>query len=130
MYQKLIIAGNVGRDCESRFTTQGTQVASFSVAVNKKRGGTDQTTWFRVTVWEKLAEICQKYVVKGMAVLCEGEVKQSDPYQKRDGTWASSLEMTAYTVQFIGSKGDAQPATTSQQANDTSDFDDEEQIPF
>jgi len=131
MYQKLIIAGNVGRDCEVRVTTTGKQVASFSVAVNERSGGQDEVTWFRVTTWEKLASICEKYVTKGMTVLCEGRVKMSQPYQKRDGTWGNSLEMTAYTVKFMSSKGQ-QSDSQAEPANQTTanDFDDEEPIPF
>ena len=55
MYQKLIIAGNLGGDPEMRYTADGDAVTSFSVATNRKWTGADgqpgqQTTWYRVSV--------------------------------------------------------------------------------
>ena len=127
MYQKLIIVGNVGREPEARVTASGTKVASFSVAVNKKRNGEDQTTWFRVATWDKLAGVCEQYVKKGMLVLCEGEIKTPEVYQKRDGTWGCSLEMTAWTVQFLSRVDEG---AQRQQAAPAQDDDGTEVIPF
>jgi single-strand DNA-binding protein len=61
MFQQLILIGNLGSDAELRYTADGTPVASFSLAVNRrwtKEDGShsDEVTWFRVTVWRKTAE--------------------------------------------------------------------------
>jgi single-strand DNA-binding protein len=107
MYTKLLIIGNLGRDPELRFLPDGTPVTTFSVATSRKAGEKDETTWFRVTVWSKQAESCNQYLTKGSKVLVEGRLKaEPTVYQRKDGTWASSYELTAETVRFLSGKSD------------------------
>ena len=115
MYQKLIIIGNLGRDPEMRFTPNGDPVPTFSVATSRKYGEKDETTWFRVSVWGKQAESCNQYLHKGSKVLVEGRLKaEPNVYQRKDGTWASSYEVTAETVRFLTPKGEDAPASTDE----------------
>ena len=105
MYQKLIIIGNLGREPETRYTPAGEPVTAFSVATSRKFGDTGETTWFRVNVWGKQAESCSQYLHKGSKVLVEGRLKAEPPvFQKKDGTWASSYEVTAENVRFLSGK--------------------------
>ena len=105
MYQKLIIIGNLGSNPEMRFTPNGDPVTRFSVATSRKYGEKDETTWFRVSVWGKQAESCNQYLHKGSKVLVEGRLKAEPPvFQKKDGTWASSYEVTAENVRFLSGK--------------------------
>ena len=105
MYQKLIIIGNLGSNPEQRFTPSGDPVTTFSVATSRRYGEKDETTWFRVSVWGKQAESCNKYLSKGSKVLVEGRLKaEPNVYQRKDGTWASSYELTAETVRFLTAK--------------------------
>lgn len=105
MYQKLIIIGNLGSNPEMRFTPNGDPVTAFSVATSRKFGDTGETTWFRVSVWGKQAESCNQYLHKGSKVLVEGRLKaEPNVYQRKDGTWASSYEVTAETVRFLTAK--------------------------
>jgi len=105
MYQKLIIIGNLGSNPEMRFTPNGDPVTTFSVATSRKYGEKDETTWFRVSVWGKQAESCNQYLHKGSKVLVEGRLKAEPPvFQKKDGTWASSYEVTAENVRFLSGK--------------------------
>ncbi len=111
MYQKVIIIGNLGRDPEMRYTPDGTPVTSFSVATNKRWTTSDgqqgeRTVWFRVTAWRRLAETCDKYLSKGRQVYVEGELQEPQAWQGRDGVWRASLDVTAYTVKFLGGRGD------------------------
>ena len=115
MYQKLIFAGNLGRDPEMRYTPEGKPNTTFSVATSRKVNGADETTWFRVSVWGNQAESCNQYLKKGSKVLVEGRL-QSDKesggpklYQRKDGTWGASFEVAADTVRFLSGK-DEQPA--------------------
>lgn len=101
MYQKLIIIGNLGADPEMRYTQSGKAVANLRVAVGNYNN--TQTTWFRVTVWEKLAEVVTQYVKKGHRVMCEGEIDAS-AWTDREGNARASLEMTAQTVKFLTPK--------------------------
>jgi len=109
MYQQITIIGNVGRDPDLRFTPQGIAVCDFSVAVNKRVGGQnnteprDETTWFRVTCWRQLAETVAKYVKKGKQIMIVGEVSAS-AYTDKNQQPAATLEITAQTVKFLGSR--------------------------
>jgi single-strand DNA-binding protein len=118
-YQKIIIAGNLGRDPEMRYIPSGQAVTSFSVAVNESYTNANgekvkKTIWFRVTAWGKQAEICNQYLKKGQMVLVEGRMS-ADPntggpkvWTKQDGTVGSSFEITAATVRFLSSRGDTE----------------------
>lgn len=118
MYQKIIIVGNLGRDPEMRYMPDGTAVTSFSLATSLRRTDKatgqprDETTWFRVSVWGKQAEVANQYLGKGKKVLVEGRL-QSDPntggpklWTRQDGTVGSSFEVTADTVRFLSPKGE------------------------
>ena len=111
MYQKLIIIGNLGSNPEQRFTPSGDPVTSFSVATSRKANGKDETTWFRVSVWGKQAESCNQYLHKGSKVLVEGRLRpdsNGNPtvFQRKDGTWGASYEVTADAVKFLSGKAD------------------------
>ena len=113
MYQKIIIAGNLGGDPEMRYTPSGQSVTNFSVATNRRWTNTDgspgeETCWFRVSAWGNLAENCNKYLSKGRQVLVEGTLVP-DPdtggpkvWTRQDGTAGASFEIRAQRVQFLG----------------------------
>ena len=108
-FNKIIIVGNLGRDPELRYTAQGTPVCSFSVATNERRKDKngemqDQTTWFRITLWNRLAETASQYLQKGRQVYIEGRLRVEE-YIDRDGKPRHSLEVFATDMQFIGSRG-------------------------
>ena len=112
MYQKLIIIGNLGKEPEMRYLTDGKAVTTFSVAASNRK---DETTWFRVSTWDKQAETCNQYLHKGSKVLVEGALKadaQGNPrtYERKDGTWGASFEVVASAVKFLSGKDD--PAVT------------------
>ena len=106
MYQQVVIVGNLGSDPELRFTPSGVPVATFPVAVNRRwtDGNGEQkekTTWFRVTAWRKLAELCNQYLSKGRLVLVEGEIDAS-AWLDNQGNPRATLELTARNVRFLG----------------------------
>jgi single-strand DNA-binding protein len=139
MYEQLIIVGNLGNDPELRYTSSGAPVATFSVAVNRKWTNTDgtpgeETKWFRVTVWRKLAETCNQYLAKGRQVMVIGRVAAS-AFTGQDGSPRASLEVTADSVRFLGGgRGDgAAPGAPAGNGNGASahiDPMEEEEIPF
>jgi len=111
MYQHVVIVGNLGRDPEMRYTPSGVPVTTFSVAVSKRWKSQDgemheKTTWFRVTAWRKLAELCNQYLSKGRQVLVEGEVEAS-AWKGQDGEPRATLELTANNVRFLGTRADS-----------------------
>jgi len=107
MYHKLTIVGNLGKDPEMKYTTDGKAVTTFSVAASNRK---DETVWFRVSTWDKQAETCNQYLHKGSKVLVEGALKadaQGNPrtYERKDGGgWAASFEVVASSVKFLSGK--------------------------
>ena len=110
MYSKLIIIGNIGSDADLRYLPDGTPVCTFSLADSRVvKKGVDETTWFRVTRFGKQAEVLAQYLLKGASVLVEGRLKPGDGgnprvYQRKDGTWSASFDVTASDVEFVGNK--------------------------
>lgn len=109
-FNKIILVGNLGRDPELKYTTQGTAVCNFTMATNEKRKDKtgemqDVTTWFRVTLWSRLAETASQYLTKGKQVYIEGRLRV-DEWTDRDGKARYTLDVQATDLQFIGARGD------------------------
>ena len=105
MFNKMIAIGNVGRDPEMRYTPNGNAVTSFSVATGRTyttREGErrEETEWFTVTAWSRLAETCNQYVVKGMRVYVEGRLKSSS-WVGNDGQTRFRNEIIANEIKFL-----------------------------
>ena len=86
---KIIVIGNVGRDPEMRYTPNGNGVTSFSIASNRRYKTSsgeqrDETEWFNVSAWGKLADLCNQYLVKGKQVYLEGTLS-SQRWEGQDG---------------------------------------------
>jgi single-strand DNA-binding protein len=116
MYQKIIVVGNLGGDPEMRYMPDGTAVTNFSLATNRRWNDrqtgqpVDETTWFRVSVWGKRAEVANQYLQKGSRVLVEGRLRP-DPatggprtYTRQDGTVGASFELNADNFSFVGGR--------------------------
>src|SRR3989440_8280290 len=108
-FNKITLVGNLGRDPELRYTPQGTPVCSFSLATNERRKdratgeNNDITTWFRVTLWGRQAEVASQYLTRGKSVYIEGRLRVEE-YTDRDGKPRHSLEVNATDMQFIGGR--------------------------
>lgn len=106
---KVIAIGRVGKKPEVRFTGGGQAVANFSIACNEKYKGKDgsdkeTTTWLKISVWGKLAELCGQYLDAGRLVYIEGKLQNRD-YEK-DGIKRTSTEVVAREVVFLSSPKD------------------------
>ncbi|NOT58647.1 MAG: single-stranded DNA-binding protein [Acidobacteria bacterium] len=109
-FNKITIVGYLGRDPELKTTPQGTALCKFSVATTeRKKGATGEqeelTTWFRVTVWGRQAELANEYLSKGRQVYVEGRLRVEE-YTDREGNTRSSLEVNATDLQFLGQRND------------------------
>jgi len=103
---KITIIGHLGRDPEMRYTSEGQSVTSFSVASSRKYKTAageqrEETEWFRVSAWGKLAEICNQYLSKGKQVYVEGRLRVGT-YQAQSGETRVSLDVTCSDIQFLG----------------------------
>ena len=108
---KVMLTGRLGKDVELRVTPNGRSVATFSVASsrNVREGDSfkEQTEWFRVVAWEKLAETCSNYLHKGSHVFIEGRL-QTREYQDKDGVKRYSTEVIATDMTMLDSKSQSQ----------------------
>ncbi len=134
MYQHVVIVGNLGRDPEMRYTPSGVPVTTFTVAVNRKwknQNGElqEKTTWFRVTAWRRLAELCNEYLSKGRMVLVEGEIDAS-AWLGQDGQPRATLELTAQNVRFLGGRALGDEFGGSPAFKDAPAGPSEEDLPF
>ena len=102
---KIILIGNLTRDPESRTTPSGHTVCNFDIAVNDRRGGQENTMYFRISAWDRTGESCQRYLSKGRKVFVAGPLS-ARTYQANDGTTRVSLEVNANDVEFLSSRND------------------------
>ncbi len=140
-FNKIIIVGNLGRDPELRYTPQGTPVCNFTMATNERRKDRsgemqDQTTWFRITLWGRQAEMASQYLTKGRSVYIEGRLR-IDEWNDRDGRQRYTLEVHATDIHFIGGRGDEHVQTPSKDSDSSSTAEEstgsevsDEDIPF
>jgi single-strand DNA-binding protein len=140
---KIQLIGNLGRDPEVRVTGSGTRVASLSVATSREwtdRSGEKQekTEWHRVSCWDKLADVCERYLSKGDRVYIEGSVEYRQSEQ--DGQVRYFTDIRAREMIMLGGRGDrpesmAGPAVQRSTGSSMKDFTDdalagEDDLPF
>jgi single-strand DNA-binding protein len=100
---KLMIIGNLGRDPEMRYTPTGKPVTQFTVAVNQSTRNqqtgewTEDTDWFRVSVFGDRAERAAEQLRKGNRVFVEGRFRTRE-FEGQDGQKRTSLDLTADNV--------------------------------
>jgi single-strand DNA-binding protein len=117
---RVFLIGRLTKDPEVRQTSNGTPVANFTIAMNRKyKSGTgefkEDTTYVGIVAWQKLAELCEKFLAKGRAVLVEGKM-QNRSWETEDGQKRSTLEVRADRIEFLdresranGAPGNAAP---------------------
>jgi len=95
------IMGHLGADPETRFTPNGQKVISLRLATNSRKSGKDETTWWRVTIWEDRCKIDKMlpYLKKGSAIIVVGEM-QTAIYTDKEGRPQVSHELTADLIRF------------------------------
>lgn len=94
------IAGRLGRDPESRFTTSGQKVTNLVVATNVRKAGKDETVWWRVVIWGDRFDKMLTYLKKGSAVIAIGEMNKPDIWTDKEGRPQPNLELTADIIRF------------------------------
>jgi single-strand DNA-binding protein len=108
MLNKIMLIGNLGRDPELNVTAEGTPVTKFSLAVSRnyttKSGERkEETEWFNIVAWEKLAETCERYLHKGSKVYIEGRLTQRK-YTDREGVQRTSVDVIASNMEMLTPK--------------------------
>lgn len=106
---KVILIGNLTRDPEMRYTNSGTPVATFGMATNKSwkdaSGETKELAEFHnIVAWNKMAEICQQLLAKGMKVYVEGSLNTRS-WDGEDGVTRYKTEIRVDDMILLDSKG-------------------------
>jgi len=112
MYNKIILAGNLTRDVEVRYTQGGSAIGNTAIATSRKfKSQTgeqkEEVLFVDLTFFGRTAEIANQYLRKGSKVLVDGRLKL-DQWTAQDGTKRSKHSVTVENLQMLGSKDDAQ----------------------
>ncbi len=105
MSANISILGNAGRDVSLRYSEKGTAVASFPIASNSFKNGSEGrvqvTHWFNVTAFGKTAETLAEYVNKGTYLLVHGRLS-FNPWLTEKGDPRSGAEVALFSFEFVG----------------------------
>ncbi len=141
-YNRITLVGNLTRDPEIRYVDGGGKaVTKFALAINRKTKAGDDTMFVDVVAWDRLGEICNQYLKKGMSALVEGRLAIRK-YDDKDGNKRTAVEVVASDMQMLDTKGrsngeaggsysggSAAPRSTTSSPADAFEEDNEE-IPF
>ena len=115
---RIQLIGRLGKDPDSRFTTTGRQVTSFSLAVSQrwttKGEAKEFTDWFNVEACGRLGEVCQEYLKKGSLVYLEGRLK-TDRYEA-EGETRYFTKVVAQSMQMLDKKPAEEPVDSVEEA--------------
>lgn len=111
---KVQLTGRLGADPEMRFTPQGSAVTTFRVASNRTWKTTEgeqkeDTEWFSIVAWNKLAEICNQYLTKGSRVYIEGRLQTRSWDDQQTGEKKYRTEVVASDMIILDSRNESGP---------------------
>ena len=113
MYNKIILAGNLTRDIEIKYTQSGSAIGNTAIATSRKfKSATgeqkEEVLFVDLTFFGRTAEIANQYLRKGSKVLVDGRLKL-DQWTAQDGSKRSKHSVTVENLQMLGSKDEAAP---------------------
>jgi single-strand DNA-binding protein len=111
-FNRVVLAGNLTRDPELRFTNDGIPVCSFGLAVNRVRSRSEEVDFFDISAWRELGETIANYKKKGDPILVEGRL-QYRTWEAQDGSKRSKVDVVADNVQFLGGRADSDDGASS-----------------
>lgn len=135
---KVILMGRLTKDVELRYTQTGKAVATFTLAVDRKKGenapaNAPTADFIPCVAWDKLAELAGNYLSKGRQALVEGHI-QVRSYKAKDGSNRYTTEVILEKMEFVGSKSDnennANNGNYGQQGFGFDNVGSDEDIPF
>jgi single-strand DNA-binding protein len=130
---KVMLIGNLGADPEMRFTPSGNPVTSFRIAVNRVYNSPEgerkeETEWFSIVTWNRLAETCNQYLTKGQKVYIEGRLR-TRTWDGQDGQKHYRTEVIANQVIFLDKKAAAASPEEKLEDAETGDIEPQD-LPF
>ncbi|MFO8067968.1 MAG: single-stranded DNA-binding protein [Bacteroidales bacterium] len=123
---KVILIGNLGKDPEIRSLESGVKVASFSIAtseVYKNKDGVKNeiTEWHNIVLWRGLAELAEKYLIKGSQIYLEGRIRTRQ-WEDKDGIKRYTTEIIGDNLTFLGKPKDNDSKGTSKSNNENEEI--------
>lgn len=111
---KVMLIGRLGKDPEIRYSASGNPVTNFTMATDdsytdQQGNRVDKAEWHRVVVFGRQAETCANYLAKGRLVYVEGKL-QTRQWEDQQGQKRYTTEVVGQRVQFLESRGGAQPS--------------------
>ncbi len=112
MVNRIFLIGNLGRDPEMSYTPSGKAWTRFTLAVNRMQRNREtgenqeETDWFSIVAWDRLAETCNTYLHKGSKVFIEGRM-QSRKYTDKSGVERIAWDVVASDMRMLDPKGSA-----------------------
>jgi single-strand DNA-binding protein len=135
-FNKVILAGNLTRDPELRYTPKGAAIAKIGLAINRKwksESGEqkEECTFVDVDAFGKQAETIGQYLKKGRPILIEGRLKLDQWDDKQTGQKKSRLGVALESFQFMDSgKGEGAPSPRAATPPASTDAPPDEDPPF
>jgi single-strand DNA-binding protein len=105
---KIMLIGHLGKDPEIRYTSDGSPVATFSLATSeswtdKSGNRQERTEWHTIVAWTRLADLAKRFLTKGRQVYIEGRIQSRD-WNDRDGNKRRTTEVIATQMVLLGSR--------------------------
>lgn len=100
---KVFLSGNLTRDAEVRYTQTGKAYARMGLAINRRYKDKESVEFFNLVAWDKTAEFCGRYMLKGTRVLVEGQLR-TNSYENKDGVKVNTVEIWVDNIEFAGAK--------------------------
>ena len=129
---KVILIGNLVRDCELRYSTSGTAVSTFTLAVGrrfKNAQGEKETDFIQVKCFKQLAELCANALAKGNKAAVTGSL-QISPYTDKEGNKKYSTDVIADEVEFLSPKNGGQTQSSQPTNSIGREVENDPEIPF
>lgn len=130
MMNVICLVGRLVHDPELKSTNSGSSVATFAIAVDRKRTGQDgqrMVDYIDIVTWNKTAEFVCNYFKKGSWIAVNGRL-ETRSYEDKNGNKRKVFEVIADGVNFVGAKADSTSA--KQQEPKFTEYEDDETLPF
>lgn len=130
MLNLVVLCGRLGKDPELRYTTNGTAVASFSLATDAIINGEKKPEWHNVVCWKTQAENAGKFLKKGSLVLITGRIQTRSYDDKKTGGKRYITEVVSEHIKFLDKKTESNQTEESAAAETRKPSRPDEDLPF
>ncbi len=131
MLNRIVLIGRLVRDPELRYTSNGTPVSNFTLAVERNytnREGERDVDFIKIVVWRKLAETCAQHLGKGRLVGVDGSLQIRNRESEKDGRTYINPEVVAQNVRFLDWPDSNGPSNNSNLEDEIDEFDEDDDL--